>query len=100
MFCTLWLMLLTVMYLAGSPSAEARSQSIKVVMDNNYPPYVFYDSVGKLQGILIDQWQLWEQKSGITVEIHAMDWGKAISGMKAGEFDVIDTIFKTEELLT
>ena len=66
-------------------------------MDNNYPPYVFIDSAGELQGILIDQWRLWEKKSGITVEIHAMDWGKAISGMKAGEFDVIDTIFKTEE---
>jgi PAS domain S-box-containing protein len=85
------------MYIAGFPSAEARPQSIKVVTDNNYPPYVFYDSAGKLQGILIDQWRMWEQKSGITVEIHAMDWGKAISGMKAGEFDVIDTIFKTEE---
>lgn len=77
--------------------AEARPQSIKVVMDNNYPPYVFLDGAGKLQGILIDQWRLWEQKSGIRVDIRAMDWGKALSGMKAGEFDVIDTIFKTDE---
>jgi PAS domain S-box-containing protein len=66
-------------------------------MDNNYPPYVFYDNAGKLQGILIDQWRLWEQKTGITVDIHAMDWGRAVSSMRAGEFDVIDTIFKTEE---
>ena len=97
LFCVLWIFLLTVLYLAGFPSAEARPLSIKVVTDNNYPPYVFYDSAGKLQGILIDQWRLWEQKTGIRVEIHAMDWGMAISGMKAGEFDVIDTIFKTEE---
>jgi PAS domain S-box-containing protein len=66
-------------------------------MDKNYPPYVFQDNTGALQGILIDQWRLWEQKSGIKVEILAMDWGKAISGMKAGEFDVIDTLFKTDE---
>jgi PAS domain S-box-containing protein len=26
-----------------------------------------------------------------------MDWGKAVSRMKSGEFDVIDTIFKTDE---
>jgi PAS domain S-box-containing protein len=97
MFCILWLLLLTVLHLVGFPSAEARPQSIKVVMDNNYPPYVFYDSTGKLQGILIDQWRMWEQKTGISVDIHAMDWGMAISGMKASEFDVIDTIFKTEE---
>jgi PAS domain S-box-containing protein len=25
-----------------------------------------------------------------------MDWGKAVTGMKKGDFDVIDTIFKTE----
>jgi two-component system cell cycle sensor histidine kinase/response regulator CckA len=97
MFRLLWILLLVALYFAGYSSAETRPQSIKVVMDNNYPPYVFIDSAGELQGILIDQWRLWEKKSGITVEIHAMDWGKAISGMKAGEFDVIDTIFKTEE---
>ena len=97
LFCVLWILLLTSLCLVGFPSAEARPQSIRVVTDNNYPPYVFYDSAGKLQGILIDHWHLWEQKTGIAVDIHAMDWGKAISGMKAGEFDVIDTTFKTEE---
>ena len=74
-----------------------RPQVIKIVMDNNYPPYVFPDSNGKLQGILIDQWKLWEQKTGIRTEISAMDWDEALRRMKAGEFDVIDTIFKTEE---
>ena len=40
-------------------------KTIKVVMDNNYPPYVFLDGKGNLQGILIDQWRLWEQKTGV-----------------------------------
>src|SRR5450432_929167 len=66
-------------------------------MDDNYPPFSFKDSNGKLQGILIDQWRLWEQKTGIKVEINAMDWGKAISRMKGGEFDVIDSLFYSEE---
>ncbi len=82
---------------AGESIAEARPQSIKIVMDNNYPPYVFKGSDGALQGILIDQWRLWEHKTGIKAEVTAMDWGRAMAGMKAGEFDVIDTIFKTEE---
>lgn len=66
-------------------------------MDNNYPPYVFYDDTGRLQGILIDQWRLWEEKTCITAEIHAMDWDKALRAMKNGEFDVIDTAFQTPE---
>jgi len=71
-------------------------QSIRVVVDNNYPPYVFQDNDGKLQGILIDQWRLWEKKTGIKVEIQGMDWSEALRRMEAGEFDVIDTVFKTE----
>jgi len=72
-------------------------QSIRVVMDNDYPPFAFTDNGGKLQGILVDEWQLWEKETGIKVEIHGMDWGKALQRMKAGEFDVIDTIFDTKE---
>ena len=97
LYCVLWMLLFSVISHFGCCFAEARPESIRVVMDNNYPPYVFYDSEGRLQGILIDRWQLWEKKTGITVDIHAIDWGKALSGMKAGEFDVIDTVFETEE---
>lgn len=75
----------------------ARPDKIRIVMDDNYPPFSFKDSNGKLQGILIDQWQLWERQTGIRAEIHAIDWGNAIAGMKRGEFDVIDTLFKTDE---
>lgn len=77
--------------------AEPFPKPIKVVMDNNYPPFVFEGNNGSLQGILIDQWKLWERKTGIKVEISAMDWGQALSRMKNGEFDVIDTVFQTEE---
>lgn len=76
------------------------TRTLRVVMDNNYPPYVFLDTNGTLQGILVDQWQLWQQKTGVRVEIKATDWNSALTDMKAGEFDVIDTIFKTKERLS
>ncbi len=71
-------------------------QSLRVVTDNNYPPYVFLDNNGIAQGILVDQWRLWQKKTGIQVEIVAIDWEDAQKRMKAGEFDVIDTVFKNE----
>jgi PAS domain S-box-containing protein len=89
-----FLLLAAVTAFSQTPPAP---KTIRVVMDNNYPPFVFQDTDGKLEGILIDQWRLWEQKTGIQVEIHAMDWGEAVQRMKAGEFDVIDTIFETAE---
>jgi PAS domain S-box-containing protein len=71
-------------------------KSIKVVMDNNYPPYAFLDENGKLQGILVDQWHLWEQKTGIEANLVGLNWSEAQRRMAAGEFDVIDTIFFNE----
>src|SRR6266849_4149331 len=84
------------------PSAVAQPplktpRTIRVVMDNAYAPYSFQSDEGKLQGILIDQWQAWEKKTGIKVEIHAMDWEEALGRMRAGEFDVIDCIVETPE---
>ncbi|MDR3541326.1 MAG: transporter substrate-binding domain-containing protein [Desulfosporosinus sp.] len=67
-------------------------KTISVVMDDNYPPYSFRDSQGNLQGITLDQWKLFEQKTGITVNITGMTWNKAYESMLHGEFDVIDTI--------
>lgn len=74
-----------------------RPQTVRIVMDNNYPPYVFYDSSGNLQGILIDQWRLWEKKTGVRTDIIALDWNNALRRMEKGEFEVIDTIFLTEK---
>ncbi|EKD37045.1 MAG: PAS/PAC sensor hybrid histidine kinase, partial [uncultured bacterium] len=81
----------------GTARENSSTATLRVAMDNNYPPYVFQAGDGTIQGILIDQWRLFEKKTGIRVEIDAMDWGNALGGMKAGQFDVIDTIFKTEE---
>jgi PAS domain S-box-containing protein len=76
---------------------QSDMKSIRVVMDNNYPPYTFLDENGKPQGILVDQWKLWEEKTGIKVYLTTMDWGKALAEMEAGNFDVVDTIFFNEE---
>lgn len=76
------------------------TKTIRVVMDNNYPPYVFLNNDDGVQGILVDQWRLWEKKTGIRVEIKAMDWKDALEGMKAGKFDILDTAFITNERLS
>lgn len=80
------------------PSATyAEQKTIRVVMDDNYPPYSFLNAEGELIGITIDQWNLFSEKNDIKVELTGMDWNLAQSKMNDGEFDVIDTIFKNEE---
>jgi PAS domain S-box-containing protein len=80
---------------AAAPAGVEAPRTIRVVVDRAYAPYSFQSDDGELQGILIDQWRAWETKTGIKVEIRAMDWGEALRRMRAGEFDVIDNIVET-----
>ncbi|NLX19995.1 MAG: PAS domain S-box protein [Desulfobulbus sp.] len=87
-------------FLHASVSNDPVKRGLKVVMDNNYPPYCFVNSGGQVTGILVDQWRLWQKKTGISVEIVAKEWNDVLRDMKAGKYDVIDTVFETEERKT
>ena len=79
---------------------QATPKAITVVMDDNYPPYVFRDATGQIQGILKDTWGLWEARTGVAVKLLPMDWAEAQRFMQAGRADVIDTLFKTPDRQT
>ena len=79
------------------PLCKGESVPLRVVMDDNYPPFVFRSPDGRLQGILVDQWRLWEKKTGVPVEIRGMEWDRAIREMESGMHDVIDTLFSTPQ---
>ncbi|WP_161539584.1 PAS domain S-box protein [Paramagnetospirillum kuznetsovii] len=81
------------------PAWARQRTSITVVLDDNYPPYIFRGSDGAVQGILKDRWEAWGRKTGIRVQLLAMDWARAQAVMNAGEADVIDTLFETPERL-
>jgi PAS domain S-box-containing protein len=84
----------TIIGIAANPDPL---KEITVVSDDNYPPFIFRDAKGHLQGILVDEWRLWEEKTGIKVDLQGMDWDKALKTIAEGRADVIDTIFFTEE---
>ncbi|MCT4595111.1 MAG: transporter substrate-binding domain-containing protein [Anaeromicrobium sp.] len=72
-------------------------KEIRVIADEDFPPYIFRDEKGHLKGIIVDQWHLWSEKTGIKVKIHGMNWKNAQKFMEEGKYDVIDTMFKNEE---
>jgi PAS domain S-box-containing protein len=74
-----------------------KPQSITVFLDDAYPPYIFKDQHGVLRGIIVDHWKLWEKRTGVAVELQAMDWAAAQESFNAGKADVIDTVFRTPE---
>ncbi len=82
----------------GRNDIKSSYSTIKVVLDDNYPPYSFRSIDGILQGVSVDQWRLWESKTGIKVElVTAKDWDTAMNNMKQGKYDVIDNIFYSDE---
>ncbi len=100
-FISILLLINSMGWINPAYATELQSSSTKngitVVMDDNYPPYVFRDEDGVLKGILIDQWALWSKKTGINAAITAMSWADALTAMKNGEYDVLDTVFLNEE---
>lgn len=85
---------------AASPSPAAMPGEIDrlvVVTDDHYPPYLFRDEDGALQGIVKDRWALWSQRNAIPVEVRGMDWAGAQRELREGRADVIDSLAYTEE---
>ena len=76
-------------------NVHAHAEALRVVTDNNYPPYVFLGPDGTEQGYVVDLWKLWEQKTGIPVDFQAMQWALAQRTILDGRADVIDMIFRT-----
>ena len=78
-------------------SFMATAKSIRVVMDESYPPYSFLNSKGEPVGICVDLWKEWQKVTGITVNISLVDWGNTITTVKQGKADVVDGIFYSSE---
>jgi len=76
------------------PVASALER-LRVVSDENYPPYIFLGGDGKPEGYLVDLWKLWEKQTGIPVELTATAWADAQAMILRGEADVIDAIYRT-----
>ena len=68
---------------------------LRVITDDNYPPFLFRDADGRLAGYLADFWALYQKRTGTPVELIAVSWSEAQRRVLAGEADVIDMIYRT-----
>jgi len=78
------------------PVLAAAAPPLRVVVDQNYPPFAMRNSSGELEGYSVDIWRLWQQKTGVQVELHGVDWPQVQPMLERGQVDVIDTIFLTD----
>jgi PAS domain S-box-containing protein len=69
--------------------------TLRVISDDNFPPYLFRDADGKQTGYLVDLWALWSRKTGVPVQLTATNWAEAQARLLQGDADVIDMIYRT-----
>src|SRR5512139_449741 len=77
------------------PATTTTTTTLRVVSDNNYPPYVFLGADGRPRGYVVDEWKLFEKKTGVHVDFVATDWDDAQRRLLTGRADVIEMIFET-----
>jgi diguanylate cyclase (GGDEF)-like protein/PAS domain S-box-containing protein len=75
--------------------ALAPAAPLRVVMDQNYPPYSFRSPEGKLQGYTVDLWGLWQKKTGQQAALVPVNWAQALPMLEQGKADVIDPVSLT-----
>jgi len=79
-----------------SPAAAATGLKVlRVVSDENFPPYTYRNSDGGPEGLLVDRWRLWSSKTGVPVEFTLRNWSQAQQDLQTGAADVIDLIYRT-----
>ncbi|PSB36221.1 bifunctional diguanylate cyclase/phosphodiesterase [Aphanothece cf. minutissima CCALA 015] len=95
-----WTHLLALSCLAVPLTASAKLQAqrpLRVVVSDAFPPISFVDPQGRIQGLARDRWDLWQRRTGIPVELQAMDWLEAQKAVQAGRADVIAAMARTRD---
>ncbi|WP_200236442.1 response regulator [Lamprobacter modestohalophilus] len=91
---------LSLLLFALAPVAAcAQERLLRVVGDENYPPYLFINAEGEADGYLADLWQRWSQVTGIPVDLQPLQWDLAQQRLLDREADVIENLYKTPQRL-
>ncbi len=81
-----------------APGARADERKVlRVVGDENYPPFLFRDPAGNAAGYLVDWWALWARKTGVRVDLRLKPWSEAQETLLRGDADVVDNMFRTPD---
>jgi ABC-type amino acid transport substrate-binding protein len=78
-------------------SLHSFSQTYKIGCIDDYYPFATSNNNGELEGIIIDWWNLWSEKTGVDIEFVPLDIQTIIEKTKTGEIDAIAGMFYSDE---
>ena len=72
--------------LISQPSAA--QETVTIATGQDFRPFEFVDEKGEPQGLIIDLWNLWSEKTGIPVTFAPAPWGETLEMVKDGRASV------------
>ena len=97
-----WLVAFALLAVMATPETQAQEPSaeraaLKVVISDDFPPFISLSDTGEAQGERADMWRLWSRKTGIPVTIIQRPWPQVLPTLERKEADVADMIGITAE---
>ena len=89
-------LILLALLFAGAAVAEDPDH-ISVVYSVDSVPFQYTDDSGQPNGIIIDYWKLWSEKTGIDVDFVAAPWNETLGMTRDGKVDAHVGLFFNEE---
>ena len=89
------LLLLLCLFSLSLPAATP--ERISVVYSIDSIPFQYTDENGEPNGIIIDYWKLWSEKTGIGVDFVEANWNQTLTLARDGEVDAHAGLFFNEE---
>ncbi len=80
-----------------APGAQAQPQKISVAVGSDSTPFYFLDKGGLPQGLLVDLWKIWSQKTGVAVEFKPAAFGQTLTMVGQGQADAHAGCFMSEQ---
>lgn len=77
---------------------NAENKTYKIACNENYFPYISFDEeTGELNGIIIEWWKLWAEKTNSNIEFVPLSIAESIQKTNSGEMDAVAGLFFSEE---
>ncbi len=70
---------------------------LRVATVSDYPPFVYRDAMGHLDGYVPEWWRRWEEATGARVELVPVSPSEGQGMLESGQVDVLDPLLQTPE---
>jgi len=91
------LLLLLLACLLPYPLVAASPERISVAYSIDSIPFQYTDENGEPNGIIIDYWKLWSEKTGIAVDFIEATWNETLALVRDGKADAHAGLFFNEQ---